>query len=141
MTAIREDALAAWDASDEADRRRVLAHASQRAHADYQREVGRGQASAWCAPTFEVVRARREDGRLVAVVASSYRVYHYAQSGSDWSTQTIAFHEISVARGAQLLEQRLAIDERSISERDTDEHDDAAELREAIARFVARHPG
>lgn len=140
MTVIREPALAAWDASDEADRRKVLAHAKKRATKALEHEVGRGQASSCGDPIFEVIRARRVDGQLIAIVASSYRVYHYAQSGSDWSVQTIELLELGAARGTPLLEHQLSIEERTISERDSDHHDDAAELREAIERFVVSHP-
>jgi hypothetical protein len=140
MTAVHEAALAAWDAADETARRRVLSHAKKQATRAYEAEIGRGQATGYCAPTLEVVRARRELDRLIVVVATSYRVYHYAQSGSDWSTQYIAFHELTVGGGGPLLDQRLAAEERNASERDSEGHDDAAELRDAIAGFIAKHP-
>ncbi len=132
MTKIHPEALAAWDSADERARRAVLAHAVARARRAYDEEERGGQASKWCPPTVEtteVIEARLAP-HLIATLVTSHRVYHYAQSGSDWSTQTVVISEVSYDG---LVSERIVYARAfNVSEGDSDDHDDAVAVQEQI---------
>lgn len=133
MTPIRPAALAGWDSADEAARRAVLDHALARAQRDFEHAVLGQMASEFRRPTLEVVEASGPP--LVVTIATSYRVYYYAQSGSDWSIQTVTIVESRLEDGA-VVERVLHTDTVYLSEGESDDHDDEAAARRIIDAYL-----
>jgi hypothetical protein len=133
MIEVRSDALAGWDSADEAARRAVIDTARARATRAYDAEIAAGMATGCRGPTLVIVRARATP-QLVVTVATSYRVYHHAQSGPDSSVQTVQIVEATVLRGG-VRERTLHQETRTISEGSGD-HDDPLEVREIVDRWL-----
>ncbi len=137
MTAINAEALGGWDSADEAERRAVLAHLTARAAKAYKDDLAGGMTSEFRDPVIEILRATVEDGHLIATATTSHRVYHYGQSGSDWSIQTVIILELSFATGS-LVERVLHEDTVNLSEGRSDDHDDAYQARQIVDAWLAR---
>jgi len=78
-------------------------------------------------PTAVVVAATRSAAGLAVVFCVHYRVYLFAQSGSDWGEQHVRITETTFGPAAEVVAERvLHADFERISESDTDGYDDAA---------------
>ncbi len=131
-----DDWLAIWDAADEADRSAAVAHVTAKATAACESEVSGGMTGASSVPPPEVIDARRVGDRLIATLGWTYWVYHYAQSGSDWSEQTIGLDEITVEAGAVVGERGLGT--RCLHFSENDQLDVKQQFRETVGEMRDR---
>jgi hypothetical protein len=130
-----DDWLAIWDAADEADRSAALAHVSAKATAACESEVAKGMTGASRVPAPEVIDARRAGNQLIATLGWTHWVYYYAQSGSDWSVQTIGLDEVTVEAGAVVGERQLGTRALHFSEQESDDLDVMQQFRETVGEL------
>lgn len=129
---VRPEALAVWDASDEDARRALIDHAMARVTLECEAAVARGWAYVVHPPEIEVVRAREPS---IATIASNFRSYFQAQSGSDWGEHVHTIIEVFVDNGA-VIECELHRTESNVTESESDDYDDAAASRHVIDRWL-----
>lgn len=129
---VRPEALAVWDASDEDARRALVDHAMARVTRECEAAVARGWAHVVHRPEIEVVRAREP---LIATIASNFRSYFQAQSGSDWGDHVHTIIEVFVENGA-VIECELHRTESNVTESESDDYDDEAASRHVIDRWL-----
>jgi hypothetical protein len=117
---------------DDAERALVIDHVTRVATAAHDAERAGGMTSEFRSPVATVIDERRDGPKLIVTTCASYRIYHYAQSGSDWSIQTVTIDETTVEDGAIVGERRLFEDTVNLSEGRSDDHDDERAAREIV---------
>jgi len=131
--------LVAWNSVPPLEQALMLAPAQAAVLAWCDAEVGGGQAGISRAAVCEVVAAVPASDGLVVTTCGRFRVYHLAQSGSDWEYQHIVVAETTFAPGAAVVRQReIARASLFVSERDADDYDDEGVARSVVQRLILR---
>jgi hypothetical protein len=120
---------------DDAERALVIDHVTRAATAAHDAECASGMTSEFRSPVATIIEERRDGARLIVTTCATYRVYHYAQSGSDWSIQTVTIDETTVEGGAITGQRRLLAKTVNLTEGRSDDHDDELEAREIVAAW------